>query len=131
MPSRVLRRRYGCAVGAVDFRGYLQDCVTPPWNDLFMALATFSEVPPNMFSGPGVPVAPAAPVAPVAPVVKDGLAARVSSLIAALSSLVGELDPGLLSGRDATLLYRDLAHLERLVAAGKTLLAPRIVALTT
>ena len=97
-----------------------------------MALATFSEVPPNMFSGPGGPVAggpvaaSAAPVAPVVPVVKDGLAARVSSLIAALASLVGELDPGLLSGRDATLLYRDLAHLERLVAAGKTLLAPRI-----
>ena len=98
-----------------------------------MALADFSEVPPNMFSGPGGPVAaPTAPVAPVAstapvvPVVKDGLAARVSSLIAALSSLVGELDPGLLSGRDATLLYGDLAQLERLVAAGKTLLAPRI-----
>ena len=98
-----------------------------------MALADFSEVPPNMFSGPGGPVAaPTAPVAPVAstapvvPVVKDGLAARVSSLIAALSSLVGELDPGLLSGRDATLLYGDLAQLEGLVAAGKTLLAPRI-----
>ena len=101
-----------------------------------MALATFSEVLPNMFSEPGVPVAaspasvvpvvPAAPVVPVVPVVKDGLAARVSSLIAALASLVGELDPGLLSGRDATLLYGDLAQLERLVAAGKTLLAPRI-----
>ncbi len=85
-----------------------------------MALAHLSDAPPNIFS------TPTASAASIAPLVKGGLAARASSLIAELGSLVGELDPGLLSGRDATYLYGDLAHLERLVAAGKTLLAPRI-----
>ena len=90
-----------------------------------MALANLSDSPPNMFSAPGGP-ARAASAASIVPVVNDGLAARASSLIAALGSLVGDLDPGLLSGRDAAFLYEDLAHLERLAAAGKTLLAPRI-----
>jgi len=55
-----------------------------------------------------------------------GLSARVSSLADALGSLVADLDPELLVGRDAAALYGDFARLERLVVAGKTLLAPRI-----
>ena len=55
-----------------------------------------------------------------------GLSARMSSLAAALGSLVADLDPGLLVGADACALYADFALLERLVVAGKTLLAPRI-----
>ena len=43
-----------------------------------------------------------------------------------MRSLVAVLDPEDLSGRDAAALYGDFAHLERLVSAAKTLLAPRI-----
>ena len=45
---------------------------------------------------------------------------------AALSLLVSELDPARLTGADATTLYESLVGLERLLNAGKTLLAPRI-----
>jgi hypothetical protein len=44
----------------------------------------------------------------------------------ALASLLADLDPGLLLGRDAARLYGDFCRLERLVCGGKTLLAPRI-----
>jgi len=52
----------------------------------------------------------------------------MSSLSAALAAVVADLDPGLLVGPDAAALYASFAHLERLVTAGKTLLAPRIAA---
>src|ERR1035441_8939900 len=56
----------------------------------------------------------------------SGLRSRLEEASAALSSLVAELDPSLLNGRDATDLYAAFAGLERLSTAGKTLLAPRI-----
>ena len=59
-------------------------------------------------------------------VTKPGLSARMSSLSSALGALVADLDPGLLLGSDAASLYGDFCALERLVTAGKTLLAPRI-----
>ena len=62
-----------------------------------MALANLSDSPPNMFSAPGGPAAASAAVSPasIVPVVDDGLAARASSLIAALGSLVSDLDPAM------------------------------------
>ena len=56
----------------------------------------------------------------------DGLGARCDAALAALSSLVSDLDPARLTGADATTLYRALVAVERLTNAGKTLLAPRI-----
>jgi hypothetical protein len=61
-----------------------------------------------------------------APASGSGLRSRLEEASAALSSLVAELDPSRLTGRDATDLYTTFAGLERLSAAGKTLLAPRI-----
>jgi len=55
-----------------------------------------------------------------------GLGQRLAAATAALAALVAELDPDRLSGPDAARLYGDLAGAERLVVAGKTLLAPRI-----
>jgi len=81
-----------------------------------MALATLYEALPNTLST----------TAPSVPHVQGGLAARASSLIVDMRSLVAVLDPEDLSGRDAAALYGDFAHLERLVSAAKTLLAPRI-----
>ena len=81
-----------------------------------MALATLYEALPNTLST----------TAPAVPHVQGGLAARASSLIVDMRSLVAVLDPEDLSGRDAAALYGDFAHLERLVSAAKTLLAPRI-----
>ncbi len=43
-----------------------------------------------------------------------------------LGTVLAQLDPGRLTGADATLLYGLLAGVERLAMAGKTLLAPRI-----
>jgi len=98
-----------------------------------MALATLSDalptavpptaVPPTAVAQPALPPTAVPPTA-VAPTA--GLSARLSSLADALGSLVADLDPGLLLGRDAAALYGDFARLERLVVAGKTLLAPRI-----
>ena len=90
-----------------------------------MALATCSDALPDAL--PDVPSA-AVPVAAVPGPAggRPGLSARMSSLDAALGPLLADLDPGLLSGRDAASLYADFCRLERLVVAGKTLLAPRI-----
>jgi hypothetical protein len=57
-----------------------------------------------------------------------GLGARLDQAVSLLSTLVSELDPDRLSGADATSLYGSLAGAERLVLAGKALLAPRIEA---
>ena len=76
-----------------------------------MALATLSDALPT-----SVPSSGGGP----------GLSARMASLVSALSSLLADLDPGLLVGRDASSLYGDFCRLERLVTGGKTLLAPRI-----
>ena len=57
---------------------------------------------------------------PARPVGPDVLAGR------RVGRVLADLDPGLLLGRDAAALYGDFARLERLVVAGKTLLAPRI-----
>ena len=84
-----------------------------------MALATLSDALPQ-----AVPHSPRPPVPDALP--GTGLAARLSSLAAALAAVVADLDPGLLLGSDAAALYGDFARLERLVVAGKTLLAPRI-----
>ena len=76
-----------------------------------MALATLSDALPTL-----VP----------SPVDGPGLSARMASLSDALGSILADLDPGLLLGRDAASLYGDFCRLERLVCGGKTLLAPRI-----
>ena len=83
-----------------------------------MALATLSDA---------LPTPARIPVVPAGPSWQDpGLTARMSSLRSQLASLLADLDPGLLSGRDAVSLYGDFCHLERLVTGAKTLLAPRI-----
>jgi hypothetical protein len=91
----------------------------PPAN----SSAAASGAPPSGSSGA---VAPGATLAGSSDGPGPGLSARMSSLAAALGSLVADLDPGLLVGADACALYADFALLERLVVAGKTLLAPRI-----
>ncbi len=58
----------------------------------------------------------------------DGLGARLDAATALVGSVVSELEPDRLTGAGATGLYRSLVDLERLVVAGKTLLAPRIEA---
>ena len=68
--------------------------VTPPWEDLSMALATLYEALPNTLST----------TAPAVRHVDGGLAARASSLIVDMRSLVAVLDPEDLSGRDAAAL---------------------------
>jgi hypothetical protein len=60
------------------------------------------------------------------PAGQSGLSARMASLDAGLASLVADLDPGLLVGRDAAALYAAFCRLERLVTGAKALLAPRI-----
>ena len=55
-----------------------------------------------------------------------GLHARLESACSVLASVVAELDPGCLSGRDALSLYGSIAGVERLALAGKALLGPRI-----
>jgi hypothetical protein len=57
-----------------------------------------------------------------------GLRARLEEAVSLLSSVVSELDPDRLTGADATSLYGSMAGAERLVLAGKALLAPRIEA---
>ena len=84
-----------------------------------MALATLSDAPPG--AGDPIGVRPG-----ISPGARPGLAARMSSLASALGAVVADLDPGLLLGSDAASLYGDFCRLERLVTAGKTLLAPRI-----
>ena len=54
--------------------------------------------------------------------------ARASWLADELASLLGDLDPDLLVGAVATAVYGHFARAERLMLAGKTLLAPRIAA---
>ena len=56
------------------------------------------------------------------------LGARLESAVAHLASVVSDLEPSLLSGSDATALYRTFAGIDRLSLAGRTLLAPRIEA---
>jgi len=55
-----------------------------------------------------------------------GLGGQLTSLADQLGGFVAELDPALLLGADAASLYAVLCRMERLVVAGKTLLAPRI-----
>ena len=57
---------------------------------------------------------------------ETGLGARLDAARSALASVVADLDPARLTGADAAGLYASLVGLERLVVAGKTLLAPRI-----
>jgi hypothetical protein len=57
-----------------------------------------------------------------------GLRARLEAALGVLGAVVSELDPGCLTGADATVLYQCFAGFERLSTAGKTLLAPRIEA---
>ena len=54
------------------------------------------------------------------------LGPRVHQAEELLRAVVAELDPARLTGADAARLYGLLASIERLVMAGKTLLAPRI-----
>jgi hypothetical protein len=100
-----------------------------------MALATLSDSLPGTLSDslPGtlsdsLPGTRAGTGTGATPAADPGLSARMASLRADLAGLLADLDPGLLLGRDAADLYRDFAGLERLVVAGKTLLAPRIAA---
>jgi hypothetical protein len=58
--------------------------------------------------------------------IDPGLLAKLDGALGALSSVVSDLDPSRLGGRDATSLYRLLVAIERRCQAGKTLLAPRI-----
>jgi hypothetical protein len=62
------------------------------------------------------------------PSTDTGLGARLEAASAVLAAVVSELDPGCLTGGDATVLYESFAGFERLAMAGKTLLAPRIEA---
>lgn len=55
-----------------------------------------------------------------------GLGGRLATAIDALASVLAQLEPDCISGPDAVRLYDDLARAERLVTAGKTILAPRI-----
>jgi hypothetical protein len=55
-----------------------------------------------------------------------GLCERLDAALGLMSTLVAELDPDCLDGPGATVLYGSLVGIERLVTAGKTLLAPRI-----
>jgi hypothetical protein len=57
-----------------------------------------------------------------------GFGSRLAGGSEELASVVAELDPECLSGSDAVALYERLAGMERLVLAGKALLAPRIEA---
>ncbi|MGA3147971.1 MAG: hypothetical protein ABSF33_10890, partial [Acidimicrobiales bacterium] len=57
-----------------------------------------------------------------------GLGARLAAARSGLASVVADLDPARLTGADAIGLYESLVAVERLVVAGKTLLAPRIEA---
>ncbi len=59
---------------------------------------------------------------------RAGLGARLEQIVGGLVSVVDELDPDRLDGADARELYRSFAGAERLVQAGKALLAPRIEA---
>jgi Domain of unknown function (DUF222)/HNH endonuclease len=59
-------------------------------------------------------------------VLDPGPSAELERALAVLSSVVSDLDPSRLSGRDATSLYRLVVGIERRCQAGKTLLAPRI-----
>ena len=92
-----------------------------------MALATLSDtLPGRLPSSLGHPSSPGHPTSVPVPAAQPGLATRMASLATALAQVVADLDPGLLLGSDAAALYGDFARLERLVVAGKTLLAPRI-----
>ena len=53
-----------------------------------------------------------------------GLGARLATARSGLASVVADLDPARLTGADAIGLYESLVAVERLVVAGKTLLAP-------
>jgi HNH endonuclease len=55
-----------------------------------------------------------------------GLCERLDAAEALLSTLVADLDPDRLDGPGATVFYESLVGIERLVTAGKTILAPRI-----
>jgi hypothetical protein len=57
-----------------------------------------------------------------------GFGSRLAGAGGELAAVVAELDPECVSGSDAVALYGRLAEVERLVLAGKTLLAPRIEA---
>ncbi len=111
-----------------------------------MALATFSEEPPGIFSAPTPPVAAGSGSASgsssgastgastgASSGASSGspdpdIEARASLLADELASLVGDLDPDLLMGAGATAAYGHFARAERLVLAAKTVLAPRIAA---
>ncbi len=69
----------------------------------------------------------ASPTGPTGPTARPpGLSTRTASVSDALAALIADLDPDTLVGPDAASLYADFARMERLVVAGKTLLAPRI-----
>ncbi len=57
-----------------------------------------------------------------------GFGSRLAGAAGELAAVVAELDPECLAGSDAVSLYERLAGMERLVLAGKALLAPRIEA---
>ena len=71
---------------------------------------------------------PAAPASDAAGRAAAGVGSRLAGAGGELAAVVAELDPGCLSGSDAVSLYERLAGMERLVLAGKALLAPRIEA---
>ena len=71
---------------------------------------------------------PAAPGSAGAGPAKAGFGSRLAGASEELAAVVAELDPECLSGSDAVALYERLAGMERLVLAGKALLAPRIEA---
>ena len=75
---------------------------------------------------PGAPGAPGSPGSPGSPDTDGPLGDEVTRATDLLAGVVSTLDPGRLTGRDAALLYRMFAAVERLAMAGKTLLAPRI-----
>ena len=62
----------------------------------------------------------------VASVASPSLGARLDAISRDLAAVLAELDPALLTGRDACGVYLSFAGMERLVVGAKALLAPRI-----
>ncbi|MGO8870950.1 MAG: hypothetical protein ACLQPH_06015 [Acidimicrobiales bacterium] len=88
-----------------------------------MALATAPTTTDSESASASVTVSVSVSVSDAA---EPGIATRLATAVDALASVVVELEPDRLAGSDAAPLYADLARLERLVVAGKALLAPRI-----
>jgi hypothetical protein len=62
----------------------------------------------------------------VASALSPGLGSRLNAISRDLAAVLADLDPALLSGRDACAVYLSFAGMERLAVGAKAILAPRI-----